>query len=382
MKICTITCHDVYNHGASLQAYALMKYLLNCGHEVEIINYKPNYLSNHYNLFSVDNPKWEKNILIKYTYLALKIPLRVPGLKRKKAFDKFTSNNLKLTSKKYETNSQLEEDTPEADVFLCGSDQIWNCLHENGKDPAFYLQFVPSEKIKASYAASFATDDIRNEYKPIVKERVNNLDYISVRESSGVKLLEKMGIKDVVNVVDPAFLLNRNDWNNLAQTKLSERFLVVYDFEDSEIIKEIALSISKLRKCKIYAIGSTKVSYAHKSFIYDGPDVFISLIRDANFVISNSFHSIVFSIIFEKDFAIVNRKEAINTRMRDLLRALNLEDRLITNSFNEDLLNESIDFDDCREIMANKIEVSKKFLQKVLDHEKGFNNAEESIVCN
>ena len=63
MKVCTITCHDVYNHGASLQAYALMKYLMNCGYDVEIIDYKPHYLSNHYNLLSIDNPKWEKNIL-------------------------------------------------------------------------------------------------------------------------------------------------------------------------------------------------------------------------------------------------------------------------------------------------------------------------------
>ena len=72
MKICTITCHDVYNHGATLQAYGLMKYLMNCGHAVEIIDYKPDYLSNHYNLLSINNPKWEKNIYYKVNIFSIK----------------------------------------------------------------------------------------------------------------------------------------------------------------------------------------------------------------------------------------------------------------------------------------------------------------------
>src|ERR1700730_10319334 len=97
MKICTITCHDVYNHGASLQAYGLMKYLKDCGHDVEIINYKPDYLSNHYKIFSINSPKWEKNVIARLIYLTLKFPSRLIDLKRKKAFDRFKSKYLILT---------------------------------------------------------------------------------------------------------------------------------------------------------------------------------------------------------------------------------------------------------------------------------------------
>ena len=89
MKVSTITCHDVYNHGASLQAYALMTYIKNQGNEVEIIDYKPDYLSNHFKLLAVNNPKYDKNIYIKFIYLLLKMPGRILKLRRKKKFDKF-----------------------------------------------------------------------------------------------------------------------------------------------------------------------------------------------------------------------------------------------------------------------------------------------------
>ncbi|WP_347915893.1 polysaccharide pyruvyl transferase family protein [Clostridium saudiense] len=96
MKIKTITCHDVYNSGASLQAYALMKYLQNNGHEVEIIDYKPDYLSNHYKLSAVSNPKYEKNLILKIIYLALKLPQRILALRIKKKYDEFKDKYLKI----------------------------------------------------------------------------------------------------------------------------------------------------------------------------------------------------------------------------------------------------------------------------------------------
>ena len=216
MKINTITCHDVYNHGASLQAYALMNYLIQQGHDVEIINYKPDYLSGHYKLFSISNPKWEKNFLTKIIYWSLKVPGRIPGLKRKQAFDNFTAKHLMLTSQCYRSNIELKNSLPEADAYICGSDQIWNSLHQNGRDKAFYLDFVSKDKLKLAYAASFATDSIADEFKPMVKQLVSELDGIGVREFSGVKILNDLGITNAVNVLDPVFLLNKDSWNKLA----------------------------------------------------------------------------------------------------------------------------------------------------------------------
>ncbi|WP_226667501.1 polysaccharide pyruvyl transferase family protein [Metabacillus litoralis] len=366
MKVCTITCHDVYNHGASLQAYSLMKYLMNCGHEVEIIDYKPEYLSNHYNLLSIDNPKWGKNILTKSVYLLLKVPVKLPGLKRKKAFDKFTSTYLKITNTRYTSNKEIKEDLPTADAYICGSDQIWNSLHSNGKDPAFYLDFVPLEKIKASYAASFATDTISDEYKPMVKEKIDRLDGVGVREKSGIEILKSLNITNAVNVVDPVFLLNKEDWNNICSKEFNEKYILIYDFDNSPLIERIATEISQEKDFKIYTINPGKLKYADKQFKYEGPETFVSLVKNAQFVISNSFHAAVFSIIYEKDFVIVNRAEAINTRMRDLLEDLQLNDRLAKENYKFDKLIKNIDYREPKEILNRKIEFSRNYLERIL----------------
>ena len=86
------------------------------------------------------------------------------SLKRKRAFDEFTRNNLKITKTQYKTNEDIKKNLQEEDAFFCGSDKKWNNLHPNGKDPAFYLNFVPSDKIKASNPARYATESIADEY--------------------------------------------------------------------------------------------------------------------------------------------------------------------------------------------------------------------------
>lgn len=367
MKICTITCHDVYNHGASLQAYALMTYLKNKGNDVEVIDYKPDYLSGHYKLFSIDNPKWEKNILTKVIYLSLKIPYKIPGLKRKKEFDKFTQKYLSTTNKRYISNEQLKSDLPNADAYLCGSDQIWNSLHKNGRDKAFYLDFVPDNRIKAAYAASFSTDFIEDKYKEIVRGNVSRLDGVGVRELSGVKILHELGIEKAVNVLDPVFLLDKNEWNKIGTRSFDEKYILVYDFDNNPLIEKLAKDIANKNSYKIYNISHYKLRYEDKSFRFSGPETFVSLVRNAEFIISNSFHAVVFSIIYEKQVAIINRTESINTRMRDLLQGLGLENRLVKDkNYNLDELIKKIRYTKVKQILNEKIKFSKSYLEEIL----------------
>ena len=340
MKVNTITCHDVYNHGASLQAYALQTYLETLGHDVEIIDYKPPYLSRHYNLWRVGNPLWYKYIILRIIYILLKLPNRLISLKRKRAFDIFTKKYLKIAFRRYGSNEELKANCPEADVFIAGSDQIWNCLFPNGKDPAFYLDFVPEEKIKASYAASFAGSTLDEEYHNMVKERVAYLDYVSVRESSGLDILKKIGINKGHQVLDPVFLLDKTCWNEFATEFYSEDYLFVYDFEGSEQIKNICLQIAKEHKLKIYSINCTS-SYVDKKFIYSGPKKFLSLIKHSKYVVSNSFHGTAFALLFEKEFVVVERSEGINARMIDLLKNLAIPERLLVDYKSLDPINYS-----------------------------------------
>lgn len=360
MKIKTITCHKVYNVGASLQAYALVRHLSDLGHEVEIIDYRPEYLSRHYRLAVVDNPKFDRPI-VRQLYLFAKLPERLKARRgqRKKKFDEFERKYLPLTKKCYRSNEELRKDPPFADVYLAGSDQIWNTLFQNGRDPAFYLDFAPEGTVKASYAASFATEDIIEDWKEPVKNWLKKLDYISVRESSGVEIVKKLDIENVKQVMDPVFLLDRSIWEELATGEETEfPYLLIYDFDKNPEINECARRIAKERNLKIYSMFNTPI--ADCCCTEAGPLEFLRLVCGAEYVISNSFHATSFAIIFEKPFAVFERQEKINTRLLDLLSLLKLSK-----------INDHLDYNVINLSLGKKIDDSKKYLNEVLSNWKG-----------
>lgn len=364
MQIRTITCHDVYNHGASLQAFALQTYLESIGHTVEIVDYKPDYLSRHYLLWSVDNPVYDKPFIIQL-YLVAKLPGRLLALKRKRLFDEFTKKYLKLTSQRYHCNEELKANPPQADAYIAGSDQIWNTLFQNGRDAAFYLDFAPASAKRISYAASFATEEVADEYRPFVCKMLQNFDAVSIRERCSLPLLESLGRADGVAVCDPVFLLTRKQWETvLPQNQSHEEYLLVYDTEFSPKVKEIAKRIAKEKNLKIYNVSASRIGYADKDLWASSPIDFVQLIRDASYVVSNSFHASAFSIIFERDFCVINRSEGINERMKSLLSNYKLEERLVA-GYSEKLLN-PVDYQQVRPQVLKDIEYSKGFLNQSL----------------
>ncbi|WP_372757871.1 polysaccharide pyruvyl transferase family protein [Mariniflexile sp.] len=367
MKIKTITCHDVYNHGASLQEHALLKHLESLGHDAETINYKPDYLSNHFKLWIVSNPRYEKNLALKVAYLILKLPGRLKNLKRKKNFDLFSKKHIKSTGKLYKSNDDLKNDIPEADAYICGSDQIWNSFFQNGKDPAFYLDFVPNNKLKISYAASFAIDAIEDNLKQFVKEKVSRLDYISVRESSAIKILEELEIKQTVQVLDPVFLLDKGYWETLSTPKLADNYIFVYDCDSDPLIQKFVKLLKKKLNCKIITVNNN-IKYADKDYSLEGPEVFLSLIRNAAFVVSNSFHAVAFSIIFQKQFTVFNRFEKINTRMRDVANLLEIPECLLTKEIEIDNFNYVIDYNRIEPNLMALIKHSKNYIKHSLEN--------------
>lgn len=361
MKICTITCHDVYNVGASLQAYALQTYLKSLGHDVKIIDYKPDYLSKHFRLDIIGNPKYDKPF-VREAYLLAKLPGRLRILPRKRAFDGFTSKHLELT-RRYASNEELKANTPEADVFLAGSDQIWNPLFPNGKDPAFYLDFV-KQGIRASYAASFAVDEFPQELRDVTAKYLAKIDYIAVREKSGLAVLDSMGIHNAETVLDPVFLLDSAHWRSIAKSPahIDKPYLLVYDFDNSYAVKAIAEKVASEHGLKIYSVFD--LPYAERCFTLCGPEEFLGLIQGASYVLSNSFHATAFSVIFEKEFAVVERTEKINTRMRDFTAMLGLSDHMINN---EKDIPCNADWNEVERLLSDEIMHSKAYIDKVLN---------------
>lgn len=363
MQIATITCHDVYNYGASLQAYALQEYCYGLRLDYRIIDYKPPYLSSHYRFDVVANSRYDRP-LIKQIYLLAKLPGRLIALKRKRRFDSFTRKYLKLTNQRFLSNEELSENCPKANIYIAGSDQIWNTIFPNGHDAAFYLDFVGCNGRKISYAASFATERIHNEAEEFVKTMLDNFDAISVRESSALNLLKDLGQKDSTLVCDPVFLLNSEDWRKLINNVSvpSNDYILVYDCERSVKVQEIAKELRQQTSLPIYRVSATYGSYSSKDFSKSGPLEFLALLANARFVVANSFHALAFSLIFKKDFFIVNRTEGINTRMRDFLSYIGLLHRLIDSK--TQVCSQAIDFDLVTPRINKLIYDSKTYLDK------------------
>lgn len=365
-KILTLTCHNVYNHGATLQQLALLKQLEAMGFEAETINYTPDYLNQHFKWTKVSNSMFAKNIILKVVYWVLKFPSNLWNRQRKWRFDAFESKTLRIHPGKYTSNEALKNNLPEADAYICGSDQVWNSYFQNGKDPAFYLDFVPQDKLKISYAASFAIDAIDPNLQDFVREKISRLDWVSVREASGVQLVQDLGIENVTQVLDPVFLVEPAYWETFVKP-FTARYIFVYDFDTNATLREFALQQAKARGLQIYTVNNN-IRYADKNFYMHGPAVFLSLVHGAELVLTNSFHALSFSLIFQKPFMVFNRAEKINTRMRDLLVLFNLEYLLVDKSVEFNYNSFNMDYSSINYIMETKIFESKLFLNKALQN--------------
>lgn len=325
MKIKTITCHHVYNAGASLQAYALAQYLREKGHEVQIIDYRPDYLSRHYRLDRVDNPRYDRPFL-RAAYLLAKLPGRLwrLGSRKKRQFDRFTREYLPLT-RRYGSLAELRENPPQAQVYLAGSDQIWNSVFLNGRDGAFYLTFAPQSAVRAAYAASFAVPQLPGEWAAQQKEWIAALDIVSVREESAVALLGTLGIDTARAVMDPVFLLPRSHWHRLAlRPRGGAPYVLIYAFDENEDMARTARELAARCGWEIRSIGRCAFARRRES---GGPRELLGLVENAQCVLTDSFHALAFSLIFQRPFLTFRRKEEINTRLEDLLRLAGLEER-------------------------------------------------------
>lgn len=312
MKISTITCQNADNHGARLQCYALWRWLTDQGHDVEVIDYRPDYMRGTTHLFYV--PKSVKDLVKLFVYL----PQRVRAIKRHTLFEAFSNKWIPRT-KVYWSIDDLRQDPPQADMYIAGSDQIWNTTFRNGTDPGYYLDFGTPEIRRESFAASFATEELVPSSVDFVKENLKRFDKITVREQSALKILEELGYKGELQD-DPVFLLSKNDWDKVADgTGAGERYVLVYDFYLGDDIKREAQRISNEFGLKIFAICHKELAYADRNFVYAGPETFVSLIKNASYVISNSFHGTVFAMIYDVPFKVVDRPDGLNIRMHDLL---------------------------------------------------------------
>lgn len=369
MLIKIITCHNVYNYGASLQAYALMKFLEQHGYSVEIIDYRPDYLSKRYNLFRFVKKGTIYNFYRHFPFfkplwalLQNRKDLKFWGRKRK--FDYFTKHSLKLTSYTYRTIDDFKNNPILANLFIAGSDQIWNTNCPNGLDENFYCSFSKNVEKNISYAASFATASIAVEHLNFVKSQLSNFRTISVREKTGVELAHSLGYEATL-VVDPVFLQPKKYWDKLCNKNYCEKYLLVYDFlNNDDNLRNCALFLAKKYDLKIYSVNDYgEISFADVNINSAGPIDFLELIRNASYVVSSSFHATAFSVIFKKNFITFPLKNYGNSsRIRDFLNIVQIKNRFIA-SFDELTFEETqIEYDKVEYLLEEYAEKSKKWL--------------------
>lgn len=367
-KVLTLTTYDVYNYGASLQAYALQQYLIKEGCTSELINYQPDYLRRKYDYMWV-NPesKLSRYWLTRVAYRIMKFLQRQTTMGRKKAFDTFHKEYLKQTEPFY-TYEELANNTPQADLYIVGSDQIWNTFYETGRDGAFYLDFA-KKGTKASYAASFSYTEISNEWKDKIAQWLKDFEKIAVREYHGVEILKKMNLAGEW-VLDPVFLLPIDKWKEImTPIKKKEPYLLVYNFETNKEIERFCKEYAKAKGLKIYSINDTYPRrYADRNFSSEGPREFLSLIYNCDAFVSNSFHGTAFSIIFGKPVFVFNRnRHKVNSRMESLTRLFGIEECIVPERFNiEKYLTMRFDFEKIKATRLKEVEKAQEYLNSLI----------------
>lgn len=299
IKITTITYSTAENYGALLQAYALKRYLesMSGNVSVTVLNYAPDKLVDRYRF--VPHYVKGKNIKEKMKYVFINLAHNIyyakPLLKRKKRMHDFMDNYLKLSGKAVKCADDMRQD--ESDIFVIGSDQVWNPSITLGMDDVFWGNF-PRKKsaIIISYAASIGKNELNQEEK-YVKECFSNFAAISVREHSSYKFVTDNYNGEVVENIDPVFLIECSKWERIAVTPKRKKYVILFYTEKDNGLINAAKTISKNLNAELLCLNYTK---KEKSIADAGPCEMIGYIKNAECVVTNSFHGCAFSCIFHK----------------------------------------------------------------------------------
>lgn len=363
----TITFHASHNYGSVLQAYALAKVIEKQGHNVKIINFRSKEQKDCYTLYK--------------KYYGLKGALRNiyqhlisnKLKKRYRDFEDFINNVLPVTEEVNDKN-QIKKFASTFDCYVCGSDQIWNPACQDFSS-VYYLDFVEGKK-RIAYAPSLGKVDFDGEHSELIKRLLKNVDDISVREKHGKEFLEKITDKPVELVCDPVVLLGRQGWEEaISSNKIKKPYMFVYFLENNHGDRSYIDLISKTLGLKVVILNEN-IKDMFKNYIkkYDTlPLEFVSLIKNAKFVYTNSFHATAFSAMFNVPCAsMIAKNEKVNnnndSRKIDFLTALGLENSLKKSLTREEVIKiTKTDFSKANEKLEKIRDKSKNYLIKAIE---------------
>lgn len=350
-KILMITLHNTDNCGSSLQAYALQKALINLDYDSKLIDYNPNYI------------KYNGN---KARYFVRCVIHAVSSYKRYKKFKKFKNEYLLTTESSYKNINELRNANFDADCYITGSDQLWNTMYMCGKDSAFYLDFCDKKKI--AYAVSLGRKIIPRDNIEMINRYINNFEWVSFREKSSYNQIKQMA-KHASYVCDPVLLNGIQEYRKIqSPVKYNFKYILVYVAQAVEREKLDKL-IKKLgNNYKIIFVGSYRKRCNCDIHIKDmGPLEFLSLIDNAEFVVSNSFHATAFSIIYKKQFVTILPDEN-GERIEDLMELVGIKGHTVSSTELSDYTYSTIDDIKYEEISANIKNIAENSKKLLIEH--------------
>ena len=330
------------NYGQLLQCYALQKFLNDRGHEVFLINYD-------YRKDFVKTPFIKKclktlNLKKLLNYLEYKrhsfCVTKEQNLNDRK-FNLFRSKYITLSNNRYDSIFELQENPPLADIYIVGSDQVWNFLlgdfyKVKNIIHSYMLDFGNDKTKKISYAASWGITSLPEKYKQEITPLMKRFNYISVREETGVKLCKECGRDDADYVCDPTLLLNKEIYRTIYKEnpirKPEKPYILLYMVNNKfDFNIQYVFDFSKKKNLDVVYVTGNGVIDNYKKYFATIPE-WLYLVDNAEYVITNSFHCGVFSSIFHKKYGIVTlngRDSGMNSRFDSLFNMLGIDDRYI-----------------------------------------------------
>lgn len=372
MKIGIVTFYQSKdNYGQLLQCFALQTFLRNHGHNPFLIRFnadKKVVKSNSNRILKILKYIRHLNTYIELYKTQKRLHNYICSAQNEdRQFSSFIESNIVVSEHIY-TEQELLECPPEADVYICGSDQIW------GGNFTYYLNFAPEKSKKIAYAPSFGgVKSFSEEYESELKRLLSKFDFLGIREYTGVETCQRLGFPKAQNVVDPTLLLTQEDYEKIRLPKvIHERFIFVYLLGnpcDIQISKVYALA--KKRNLKVVYVGSQGQYDKYVKCWATIPE-WINYVAQADFVITNSFHCTVFALQYNRNFITIPLKGAytrMNSRISELLSLCDLRDRIYDKSkslewyYGSDL--SAYKFQD---YISSEVEKSKKLLLKAVEN--------------
>jgi len=359
-KIGIITINDENNYGNRLQNYAVHSVISSLGYTCETIAHQ-----------SVLPQGYKLKLLLKKlgcTIVPVLMQRKRPEILREFNFKNFTKRYI-ATKYYYNDSLQLSSDIIEKyDYFVVGSDQVWNPTFGNYNKiiDDMFLKFA-KPKQKVCFAPSFGIDEIPSEWQSVFKENLSTFNNISVREYSGAKIVKELTGKEAEVLIDPTMMINKDEWliiSKPSKANTSKPYMLQYFLgNQNEIYKEQLEEISTRNNLSIYKLLDLSMPELYVA----APDEFIDLISKAALICTDSFHAVIFSILFCKPFIVFKRNDEnvdMSSRIDNLLSMLKLEYRKCGNIENEDIFDK--DYSHVPIILLEERNKSLNYLKEIL----------------